>query len=294
MVTACSLAFDPGSSSFSLAARQLFHSACIWKLSRRVPFCASRSATTLASARSMLSPPSRMWSPTATRLSAQFAVALRNGDQGEVGSAAADIHHQNQIAHADTLAPVGMPLHPGVKRGLRLFEQGNILEAGLFGRFERQFARHRVEGGRHGRPAPAARRRARPASWRPMRGASAPDTGGWLRAARSSRRHRGRGTAAARPCGPRPECDSHDFADETSRPAFSTPRFCASRPTTNPLASSHGSARVPAGKSEGPGKYRNDGSRSSSRTSPGLTNCGMPIICTFAGANGSAFALISA
>src|SRR5216684_3000303 len=31
----------------------------------------------------------------------------------------------------------------------------------------------------------------------------------------------------------------------------------------------------PAGKSLGPGTYRNDGSRSSSRNSPGFTNCAM-------------------
>ena len=44
IVTGSSLAFDPGSSSFSLATRQLFHSACSCRLSMRVPFSARLSA----------------------------------------------------------------------------------------------------------------------------------------------------------------------------------------------------------------------------------------------------------
>ena len=83
-------------------------------------------ATSRASARSMLSPPSRMCSPTATRSSVSSPRLLGDGDQREVGGAAADIHHQNQIAHVHALAPVGMALDPGVEGGLRLFEQRQI------------------------------------------------------------------------------------------------------------------------------------------------------------------------
>src|ERR1035438_8211222 len=41
------------------------------------------------------------------------------------------------------------------------------------------------------------------AFWRPTHAASAPNSGGWLRPARSSVRLQERGTAAARPCGVR-------------------------------------------------------------------------------------------
>ena len=79
----------------------------------------------------------------------EFALALGDRDQGEVGSAAADIHHQDQIAHLHALAPVGVAFDPGIERGLRLFEQGEIPVAGLLGGFERQLARHRIERSRH-------------------------------------------------------------------------------------------------------------------------------------------------
>ena len=53
----------------------------------------------------------------------QFAPALGDRDQREVGGAAADIHHQDQIAHLHALAPVGVAFDPGIEGGLRLFEQ---------------------------------------------------------------------------------------------------------------------------------------------------------------------------
>ena len=84
-------------------------------------------------------------------LQRQFSSLLGDRDQREIRGAAADVHHQNQIAHRDALAPIGMPLDPGVERRLRLFEQQQILIAGLFGGFQRQLSRHRVErrGHRH-------------------------------------------------------------------------------------------------------------------------------------------------
>ncbi len=53
----------------------------------------------------------------------EFAPALGDRDQSEVGSAAADVHHQDQIAHLHALAPVGVAFDPGIEGGLRLFEQ---------------------------------------------------------------------------------------------------------------------------------------------------------------------------
>jgi hypothetical protein len=42
-----------------------------------------------------------------------------------------------------------MAFDPGIEGGLRLFEQREIPVAGLLGGFERQLARHRIEGCRH-------------------------------------------------------------------------------------------------------------------------------------------------
>ncbi len=69
-------------------------------LSICVPFSASRAATACASARSILSPPSRICSPTATRSSASSPSWFRHRDQREIRGAAADIDHQNQVARS--------------------------------------------------------------------------------------------------------------------------------------------------------------------------------------------------
>ena len=90
-----------------------------------------------------------MCSPTATRFKRELALVLGDRDQGEVGGAAADIHHQDQIAQLHALAPVGVALDPGIEGGLRLFEQGEVLIAGLLRGFERQLARHGIERCRH-------------------------------------------------------------------------------------------------------------------------------------------------
>ena len=63
----------------------------------------------------------------------QFAIALGDGDEREVGGAAADIDDQDQVAGVDALAPVGVALDPGVEGRLRLFEQNHVAVAGLFG-----------------------------------------------------------------------------------------------------------------------------------------------------------------
>ena len=65
---------------------------------------------------------------------AQFAVRFGDRDQREIGGTAADIDDQDQVAHGDALAPIGVAFDPGVEGGLRFFEQGDVLIAGLLGR----------------------------------------------------------------------------------------------------------------------------------------------------------------
>ncbi len=50
----------------------------------------------------------------------------------------------------DALAPVGMPLDPGVEGGLGLFEHGEVAEAGCFRGALSQLARDGIEGGGNG------------------------------------------------------------------------------------------------------------------------------------------------
>ena len=51
-----------------------------------------------------------------------------------------------------------------------------------------------------------------------------------------------------------PEYESHDFAEDTRRPAFSAPRLWASVPTTWRRGFVPGQSEEPAGKSIGPGE----------------------------------------
>ena len=83
----------------------------------------------------------------------EVAVALQHGDQRQVGGAAADVHHQDDVALLHLFAPLaGAVLDPAVQRGLGLFEQGDAAVAGGPGSFGGEFAGGRVEGGgdRHG------------------------------------------------------------------------------------------------------------------------------------------------
>ena len=187
-------------------------------------------------------------------LEPKFATFLGDGDEREVGGAAADVDNEDQIADADLLAPVRMALDPGVESGLRLFEQDDVLIAGFFGSVQCQFAGHGVERGRDGNKdglfleadRPGARdstRRecARDRRARPPTGEILPTPSGAVIGSSAEVRST-------------PPCDSHDFAEDTSRPAFSAPRFCASCPTTYDGASFHGRAMDPAGKSFGLGR----------------------------------------
>jgi len=100
MVTACSLALEPGSSSFSLAVRQLFQRACSWRLSIRVPFCARRFGDHVSQGQVDVIAAEQDVFTHGYAAERQLAAAFGDRDEGEVGSPAADIHHQNKVATA--------------------------------------------------------------------------------------------------------------------------------------------------------------------------------------------------
>ena len=75
-------------------------------------------------------------------LQLQIAVALTHGDQRQVGRATAHVHHQDDVAMLDLLAPVAAAgLDPAVQRGLRLFQQGEVGKPGDAAGLGRQLAR---------------------------------------------------------------------------------------------------------------------------------------------------------
>ena len=77
------------------------------------------------------------------------AFAAADADQREIGRAAADIADQNFLARLDQSFPIVlMRVNPGVKGGLRLFDQHHPRQAGQGRRFDGQFAGHLVERGR--------------------------------------------------------------------------------------------------------------------------------------------------
>ena len=76
----------------------------------------------------------------------QIAILFGYGDQRKVGRAAADIHHENDVADLDLFSEsVAHLLDPGVKRRLRFFEQRHIVKPRLGGGLCREFARRRIE-----------------------------------------------------------------------------------------------------------------------------------------------------
>ena len=100
----------------------------------------------------MLSPPSRMCSPTATRCSSRLPSRSIDRDQREVGRAAADVDDEDHVADAaPACATAAALLDPAIERGLRFFEQRHAAVAGGIGGFGGQFARGRIErrGDRH-------------------------------------------------------------------------------------------------------------------------------------------------
>ena len=80
----------------------------------------------------------------------QLARLLADGDQRQVGGAAAHVADQHHVADLDLLAPLVVAgVDPGIKGGLRLLQQGDVLQAGGAGRLDGQLAGHGVERGRH-------------------------------------------------------------------------------------------------------------------------------------------------
>ena len=76
----------------------------------------------------------------------EVATLFADFNEREVGGAAADIGNENEIAHGDFISPMfALAVEPGVERGLRFFEQRQMLEAGGPGRFHGEFARGRIE-----------------------------------------------------------------------------------------------------------------------------------------------------
>ena len=76
----------------------------------------------------------------------QFAVLFGNHNEAEIRGAAADVAHQHQVADLDAAAPViTLALQPRIKSCLRLFQQRDLLIAGLFGGAPGQLAGFFVE-----------------------------------------------------------------------------------------------------------------------------------------------------
>ncbi len=84
----------------------------------------------------------------ADALQLQIAGDIRHGDQAEIGGAAADIAHQNDVAGRHRIAPLPAGLRgPRVEGRLRLLEQRDVAQPGRRRRFGRQAARNLVERG---------------------------------------------------------------------------------------------------------------------------------------------------
>ena len=99
----------------------------------------------------MLSPPSRMWSPTATRSSARLPRPSSTTAMREKSVVPPPMSQTRTVSPGlELLAPAVAGLRqPGVEGGLRLLEQGHLVQARLLGGRHGQLARHRVEGGGH-------------------------------------------------------------------------------------------------------------------------------------------------
>ena len=85
-------------------------------------------------------------------LHGEVAVCVFDGDQAEVGSAAAEVADEHAVTGLDLVFPSAEFLRsPGVERRLRFFEQDDLIaEPGGGGGFEGEFARGFVERGRYG------------------------------------------------------------------------------------------------------------------------------------------------
>ena len=183
---------------------------------------------------------------------ARAAVLLADRDEGEVGGAAADVAHQDQVADLHALAPVvalrgratrrtpPAALRAGARPASRPPPPPGASARGPPRRTTR--ARSPAPPGRR---ALRRRRRARAATREPGAPGTAPTR---TRATRGERRP---GACHGRMSAVRstPACESHDFADATRRAGFSAPRLRASSPITASASPSQGNAIAPAAKS---------------------------------------------
>ena len=84
-------------------------------------------------------------------LQLEVAVALKHGDQRQVGGAAAHVHDEDDVAIAHLLAPVAAAgLDPAVQRGLGFLQQREVVEARGLAGLGRELARGGVERGGNG------------------------------------------------------------------------------------------------------------------------------------------------
>ncbi len=158
----------------------------------------------------------------------QVAPLVGDGDQGEVGRAAADVADQDDVADLDLLAPLlVLDGQPGVKGGLGLFEERDVLQARLAGRLHGELAGDGVERRRDGQEDLLV--------LEPVGGRLAGDPGvpgvaqvleirrrrGDRRDLASHRRRPSRGGSAARRS--TPACESQLLAELTSRPGTLAP-----------------------------------------------------------------------
>ena len=189
-------------------------------------------------------------------------------------------HTRIEVADARRAGASASPLRvePGVERGLRLLEQRDVLEARRPSAARTVSSRATasndagtvsstscvVASGVAVRDLAGSRRRAGGAGTRPRRrparscGTSAGAPHGRIGAAAVRRRRTTATTSPTRPAAP-----------------GSRRRACARTRRRRLLdRRSHGSARLPAGKSTSPGRYRNEGSSERAATSRGFTSCG--------------------
>jgi hypothetical protein len=86
----------------------------------------------------------------ADALQLQVAGDIGHGDQAEVGGAATDVAHQDDVARRHRIAPLPAGSRgPGVEGGLRFLQQRDVAQSGGLRRFGRQASRHLVERGGH-------------------------------------------------------------------------------------------------------------------------------------------------
>ena len=152
---------------------------------------------------------------------AELAVLLDRLDQAEVGGAAADVDDETEIAGPDaSRILMRMAREPAIKCRLRFFEEGEVDEAGLASGIDGERAGHVVERRGDGEDDLLLLHRRRRMTGVPgvdemlpgkrVEASTGETRGGPPRAARPRQQRSG---SDRRRCG-----QSHDFAEETSRP----------------------------------------------------------------------------